>query len=280
MDIQGKVVVVTGGASGIGLALCQAFARAGARGVVVADLDAARCDAVAADLDALGVLPHRIDAGGAQPALGLGIATNVADADAVQRLVDQATARFGQVDIFCANAGVLSRRDLDAPLADWQRHWDVNVMGQVHAARAVLPQMLARGAGYFVTTASAAGLLSQVNAAPYSVTKHAAVGFAEWLAIAHGDQGLRVSCLCPQGVDTPMMRSAEPDGSGRSFLADGALSPAAVAQAVLGAIRDERFLILPHAEVLTFWQRKTADVDRWLRGMRRLRAKVMGADAA
>ena len=133
MDIEGKVVVVTGGASGIGLALCQAFAQAGARGVVVADLDAARCNAVAAEL---------ADAHGVTGRVGLGCATNVADADAVQRLVDHATARFGQVDIFCANAGVLSRRDLDAPLADWQRHWDVNVMGQVHAARAVLPRSI------------------------------------------------------------------------------------------------------------------------------------------
>lgn len=263
MDVAGKVVVVTGGASGIGLAMCRAFAAAGARGVVVADLDAATCDRVAAEL------------GG----VGLGCATDVSRADQVQRLVDAATARFGQVDVFCSNAGIISRADQDAPAADWQRHWDVNLMAHVHAANAVLPQMLARGDGYLVQTASAAGLLSQVNAAPYTVTKHAAAGFAEWLSIAHGDAGIRVSCLCPQGVVTPMLLGADASTGRPSFLKDGAVTPEAVAQAVIEAMREERFLILPHAEVLTFWQRKTADIDRWLRGMRRLRAKVMGSGA-
>ena len=265
MDIQGKVVVVTGGASGIGKALCQAFAAAGARGVVVSDLDGAGAQAVAAAIGA------RI------PAVGvLALRTDVAQADQVQALVDQATAHYGQVDIFCSNAGVLSRCDADAPAATWQRHWDVNLMAHVHAANAVLPQMLARGQGWLLQTASAAGLLSQVNAAPYSVTKHAAVGFAEWLSIAHGDAGIHVSCLCPQGVRTPMMQSADSDTGRPSFLGDGALDAEVVAQCALDGLRQGRFLILPHEEVLTFWQRKTADVDRWLRGMRRLRAKVMG----
>lgn len=263
MDVAGRVVVVTGGASGIGLAMCRAFAAAGARGVVVADLDTAACDRVAAEL------------GGR----GLGCATDVSKADQVRHLVDAATARFGQVDIFCSNAGIISRADQDAPPADWQRHWDVNMMAHVHAANAVLPQMLARGEGYLVQTASAAGLLSQVNAAPYTVTKHAAAGFAEWLSIAHGDAGIRVSCLCPQGVITPMLLGADASTGRPSFLKDGAVTPEAVAQAVIDAVREERFLILPHAEVLTFWQRKTADIDRWLKGMRRLRAKVMGSGA-
>lgn len=260
LDFQGKVVVVTGGASGIGKALCEAFAAAGARGVVVSDLDGAGAQAVATAL-------------GAQ---ALAVRTDVAQADQVQALVDAATARFGQVDIFCSNAGILSRVDADAPAATWQRHWDVNLMAHVHAANAVLPQMLARGEGWLLQTASAAGLLSQVNAAPYSVTKHAAVGFAEWLAIAHGDAGIHVSCLCPQGVRTPMMLSADSDTGRPSFLGDGALDASVVAQCALDGLREGRFLVLPHAEVLTFWQRKTADVDRWLRGMRRLRAKVMG----
>ncbi len=258
MHIQGKVVVVTGGASGIGAALCRAFAQAGARGVVVADLDGAGAQAVAASIG------------------GLGLATDVAQASAVQALVDQATAHFGQVDIFCSNAGVLSRSDADAPSSTWQQHWDVNVMAHVHAANAVLPQMLARGEGWLLQTCSAAGLLSQVNAAAYSVTKHAAVGFAEWLAIAHGDAGIHVSCLCPQGVLTPMLQSASGDTGRASFLQDGALSADAVAAITLQGLREGRFLILPHEEVLTFWQRKTADVDRWLRGMRRLRATVVG----
>jgi len=258
MDIQGKVVVVTGGASGIGAALCQAFAQAGARAVVVADLDEVGAAKVAAGIQ------------------GLAVRTNVASEAEVRALVDRATAQFGQIDIFCSNAGIISRADADAPTATWQRHWDVNVMAHVHAANAVLPQMLARGEGWLLQTASAAGLLSQVNAAPYSVTKHAAVGFAEWLSIAHGDAGIHVSCLCPQGVLTPMLLGADSDTGRPSFLGDGALTAEAVAASALQGLREGRFLILPHAEVLTFWQRKGQDIERWLRGMRRLRAKVMG----
>jgi NAD(P)-dependent dehydrogenase (short-subunit alcohol dehydrogenase family) len=257
MDIQGKVVVVTGGGSGIGRALCERFAVEGARGVVVADLDASLAQAVAG------------------PIGGMACRVDVAVESEVQRLVQQATDRFGQVDLFCSNAGIILRADEDAPNLDWQRHWDVNLMAHVYAARAVLPQMLARGEGYLLHTASAAGLLSQVNAAPYSVTKHAAVGFAEWLSIAYGQRGIRVSCLCPQGVDTPMLRSAGAGGR-QSFLADGALSAAQVAEAVVQGLRAEQFLILPHAEVLGFFQRKAADYERWLRGMRRLRDKVVG----
>ena len=264
MDIAGKVVVVTGGASGIGQALCRAFAQASARAVVVADLDAAGAAAVAAEIG------------------GLAVTTNVAVQAEVQQLVAQATTQYGQVDVFCSNAGIISRVDADASTATWQRHWDVNVMAHVHAANAVLPQMLARGSGALLNTCSAAGLLSQVNAAPYSVSKHAAVAFAEWLAIAHGDAGIRVSCLCPQGVLTPMLLGLGSQGPGgesigrKSFLAEGALSADAVAVIALQGLRDGRFLILPHDEVLTFWQRKTTDIERWLRGMRRLRAKVMG----
>ncbi|WP_213956572.1 SDR family oxidoreductase [Variovorax sp. dw_954] len=258
MDIQGKVVIVTGGASGIGKALCERFAQEGARGVVVADLDAAGAQRVA---EAIG---------------GMGVGVNVAVEAEMQALVQAATERFGQVDVFCSNAGIIVRGDEDTPNADWQRHWDVNLMAHVYAARAVLPQMLARGEGYLVQTASAAGLLSQVNAAPYSVTKHAAVGFAEWLSIAHGDQGIRVSCLCPQGVLTPMLMGADGSQRSQSFLGDGAVSPDSVAGAVIDAMQEERFLVLPHPEVLTFLQRKTADYDRWLRGMRRLREKLVG----
>ena len=266
MDIQGKVVVVTGGASGIGKALCQAFAAAGARAVVVADLDGAGAEQVAAALQAGG-------------AAALGQCCDVSQATEVQALVDRAGADFGQIDIFCSNAGIISRVDADAAPAVWQRHWDVNVMAHVHAANAVLPQMLARGEGALLQTVSAAGLLNQVNAAPYSVTKHAALGFAEWLSIAHGDAGIRVSCLCPQGVDTPMLRSAGGETGRPSFLGAGALSAEVVAQCALDGLRAEQFLILPHAEVLSFWQRKAQDIDRWLRGMRRLRAKVMASEA-
>jgi len=258
MDIKDKVIIVTGGASGIGRALCERFAQEGARSVVVADLDEALAQQVAAGI---GGLAQRV---------------NVGDEAELRRLVNTATERFGQVDLFCSNAGVIVRADEDAANEQWQRHWDVNVMAHVYAARAVLPQMLARGSGYLLNTASAAGLLSQVNAAPYSVTKHAAVAFAEWLSIAHGEQGIRVSCLCPQGVDTPMLRGA--GGTGRkSFLADGALTPQQVAECVVEGLRAESFLILPHPEVLTFFQRKAGDYERWLRGMRRLRDKVIGS---
>jgi len=260
MDIKDKVVIVTGGASGIGRALCERFTQEGARGVVVADLDETMAQQVAA---AIG---------------GLGLRVNVGNEAEVQRLVQTATERFGQVDLLCSNAGVLVDVDEDAANAHWQRHWDVNVMAHVFAARAVLPQMLARGSGYLLNTASAAGLLSQVNSAPYSVTKHAALAFAEWLSIAHGDKGIRVSCLCPQGVDTPMLRGA--GGTGRkSFLVDGALTAERVAECVIEGLRREEFLILPHPEVLGFFQRKANDYERWLRGMRRLRDKVMSGGA-
>lgn len=259
MELKGKAVVVTGAASGIGKALCERFVAAGARGVVVADRDEAGALAVAT---AIGAVAQR---------------TDVSLEAEVQQLVQVATERFGQVDLFCSNAGVIFRGDEDAPNAEWQRHWDVNVMAHVYAARAVLPQMLARGEGYLLQTVSAAGLLSQVNAAPYSVSKHAALGFAEWLSIAHGARGIRVSALCPQGVVTPMLTGTQ-QGSGRpSFLADGALTAEQVAETVVAGLREERFLILPHAEVLGFYQRKATDYDRWLGGMRRLRDKVVGA---
>ncbi|MBS0445520.1 MAG: SDR family oxidoreductase [Proteobacteria bacterium] len=254
MDVKDRVVVVTGGASGIGLAMCKRFAQAGARAVVVADLDQARCDTAAAGFG------------------GLGLRVDVAKEAEVQALVDEVTSRYGQVDVLCSNAGIMIAKDEDATTAEWQRIWDINLMAHVHAARAVLPQMLARGEGYLVHTASAAGLLSQVNSAPYSVTKHAAVAFAEWLSIAHGDAGIRVSCLCPQGVLTPMLMEAE----GGSFLAPGAVTPESVADEVLRCMQEERFFVLPHPEVATYVQRKAADPDRWIKGMRRTRAQVVG----
>ncbi|CAN5483651.1 SDR family oxidoreductase [soil metagenome] len=256
MDIQNKVIIVTGGASGIGKALCERFAQEGARGVVVADLDLAQCEAVAS---AIG---------------GLAVRTDVSKEADVQALVAQATAHYGQVDVFCSNAGILIAKGEEASNEEWQRIWDINLMGHVYASRAVLPQMLARGSGYLVNTASAAGLLSQVNSAPYSVTKHAAVAFAEWLAISYGDKGIGVSCLCPQGVLTPMLLGSSRDGG--SFLKPGAVTPEAVAGEVLRCMREERFLVLPHPEVLTFMQRKAADYDRWIKGMRRVRDAVFG----
>ena len=251
MELRDRHVVVTGAASGIGKAICERFARAGAR-VTVADLDAERARRVA---DALG---------------GLAVACDVRDEAEVRALVAEAEARFGPVDVFCSNAGV-SVGDGDhaaaSPDRDWELCWQVHVMAHVYAARALLPAMLARGEGYLLQTVSAAGLLNQPAAAAYSATKHAALGFAEALAIAHGDQGIKVSAICPMLVATPMTGIAELDEAAE---AAGAISPERVAEAVLQGVRDETFLILPHPEVQRFRERKAADCDRWLAGMRRM----------
>ena len=255
MKIQDKVVVVTGGADGIGRALCRRFAAEGARGVVVADLDTEGAAKVAKEIR------------------GLAITTNVSSEADIVRLVTQTIEAFGPIDLFCSNAGVSGvAGGAEVPNDVWQQIWDVNVMVHIYAARAVLPGMLARGAGYLLQTASAAGLLTQVGAAPYSVTKHAAVAFAEWLSIAHGGAGIKVSCLCPQGVRTKMLLGA--DGEQESFLRAGALEPEDVAEAVVAGLAEERFLILPHPEVADYFRRKADDYDRWLRGMRRLNAQV------
>lgn len=253
MQIKDSVVVVTGGASGIGRALCERFAAEGARGVVVSDRNLEGAREVAARIG------------------GLAVATDVGVESEVQALVVQALARYGQVDVFCSNAGILLREE-DSSNEDWQRVMDVNVMAHVFAARAVLPGMLERGRGCLVNTASAAGLLTQMDSATYAVSKHAAVAYAEWLAVTYGERGIHVSCLCPQGVRTPMLMG--PDGARKAMLTEGSVSPEEVAEAVLHAIDEERFLVLPHPEVLQYFQRKANDYDRWLGGMRRLRAKV------
>ncbi len=257
MELKDKVAVVTGGATGIGRALCQRFAREGAR-VVVADMDE----------------PGAMEV--AQSIQGLAVTTDVSREADVTRLVAQATEQFGRVDLFCSNAGIALDGGPEASDAGWERIWKVNVMAHIYAARAVLPQMLERGDGYLLQTASAAGLLTQVGSAPYSVTKHAAVAFAEWLAITYGDQGIKVSCLCPQGVRTNMLERAR----GGAFLRDGALDPDRVAGIVVAGLREECFLILPHPEVLEYFRRKSDDYDRWIRGMRRLNEKVKTIIAA
>jgi NAD(P)-dependent dehydrogenase (short-subunit alcohol dehydrogenase family) len=252
VDFPGRVVVVTGGASGIGRALAVRFAREGAKAVVVADMDGTGAEAVA---KAVG---------------GLGVQTDVAVEGDIQRLVSRTVDTYGKIDLFCSNAGIFVRGGEEVLDADWRRILDVNLMAHVYAARAVLPSMLARGEGYFLSTVSAAGLLSQVGSAPYAVTKHAALAFSEWLSITYGDRGLRVSCLCPQGVRTAMLG----DASTPSFLHDGALEPEAVADVAVEGVRRERFLLLPHPEVATYFGRKASDYERWLRGMRRLNASV------
>ncbi len=254
MHVRDKVIVVTGGASGIGRALCRRFAAEGARGVVVADMNGDGASKVATEMG------------------GLAVTTDVSLESDIVRLVERATAAYGPIDLFCSNAGIGGAPGgPEAPNDAWQRIWEINVMAHVYAARAVLPAMLTRGDGYLLQTASAAGLLTQVGAAPYSVTKHAAVAFAEWLAITYRERGIRVSCLCPMGVHTNMLDTTE--GGVQDMLRSEALTPEAVAEAVVAGLAAERFLILPHYQVAEFMQRKVSDYDRWLRGMRRLQEK-------
>jgi NAD(P)-dependent dehydrogenase (short-subunit alcohol dehydrogenase family) len=258
MRVEDKVIAVTGGASGIGKALCRRFRQEGARGIAVADIDEAGAREVAEEVG------------------GLALPCDVSVEAEVVALVGDAERRFGPIDLFCSNAGISVADGPDGlaastPNEGWQRIWEVNVMAHVYAARAVLPGMIERGGGHLLITSSAAGLLSQIGSAPYSTTKHAAIGFAESVAITHGDDGVRVSVLCPQGVATPMM--AGKDHSPQA--GDGLLQPEEVAESVIRGLDEERFLILPHPQVLTYLQRKTSDYDRWLSGMRRLRRRFI-----
>lgn len=259
MELAGKIVVVTGGASGIGRAMCRRFAAEGAKKVVVADFDADGATKVADEI------------GG--EAFGADVSV---EAD-IESLVERTEQHHGPIDLFCSNAGVPVGGGVDQSDEEWMRAWNVNLMAHVYAARAVLPSMLARGEGYLLNTASAAGLLTNLGAAPYAVTKHAAVALAEWISITHGDEGIKVSCLCPQGVNTPMLMGTLDAEAAKAVLATGGvLEPEAVADAVVQGLRDERFLILPHPEVADFVKRKAADEDRWLLGMRRYQARVRG----
>ncbi len=251
MKISGACVVVTGAAGGIGAAMARRFVAEGARGVVVTDVQDG-VDAVAADIG------------------GTAIRCDVTDERQVHDLVDATEDRYGPIDLFCSNAGVFAFGGADASDSDWKLSLDVNVMAHVYAARALVPRMLERGGGYLLQTASAAGLLTQIGSAPYAVTKHAALAFAEWLAITYGDQGLKVSVLAPQAVRTAM--TAGTDDGGVAGV-DGMLEPDAVADAVVNGLADEQFLILPHPQVLEYFQRKASDYERWLVGMRRLQSR-------
>lgn len=257
MEIRDKVAVVTGGASGIGAGMAQRFAREGASGVVVADTNLERAQAVA---QAIG--PQAI-----------ALRCDVSREADIQELVRRTRERFGRIDIYFSNAGILGRLGgIELEDALWDKMWQVHGMAHVWAARAVMPEMVERGEGYFLVTASAAGLLNIVETAPYGVTKHAAVAIAEWLRIAYGRKGVRVSCLCPQSVQTDMTR----DGSGSAGI-NGVLTPEQVADVVVQTMRDERFLALPHPEVAGYFLAKGQDYDRWLGGMQKLYAQHMGA---
>ncbi|MGJ4908578.1 SDR family oxidoreductase [Bradyrhizobium sp. HKCCYLRH2060] len=258
MQVTGKIVVVTGGARGIGKALCEAFAAAGAAKVIVADLDEAGAKAVA---DGIGGAAFRCD---------------VSQEADIRHVIEETERQFGPIALFCSNAGIGGGFD---PLSvnvggtsdePWARSWAIHVMAHVYAARHLIPRYKARGGGYFLNTISAAGLLSQVGSAPYSTTKHAAVGFAENLAISHKADNIKVSILCPQGVDTDMLRSI-PKGPQSG---DGDLTPEQVAQDVLKGLAEESFLILPHPQVLGYMRKKTENYDRWLGGMAKIQAKM------
>ena len=247
MELKGKVAVITGAASGIGRAAALRFAQEGVAGLALADLS----------FEKLKILANETN--------GLAVQCDVSKEAEVQRLVREAETRFGRVDVFFSNAGIFQQGDIHAPDADWERNWKLHVMAHVYAARAVVDKMIARGGGYFLITASAAGILNIVESATYGVTKHGAVAFAEWLAIAYGRRGLRVSCLCPQAVMTNMFT-----GDGGSAGVDGALSVEQVMDEIVKAMDAEKFLILPHPKVLDYIRMKTADYDRWLGGMQKL----------
>lgn len=248
MELKDKIIVVTGAASGIGRAMAVRFAEEGAKKVICADLNLAGAEETASKIN------------------GIAFEVNVAREEEISALIEKVEADIGPIDVFCSNAGILAAGGAEVPNDAWQKIWEVNVMSHVWAARHLVPRMAARGGGYLLNTASAAGLLNQVGSAPYGVTKHAAVGLAEWLALTHGDQGIKVSVLCPQAVRSEMTRGHE-DGVASI---NGMLEPEAVAEACVQTIRAETFLVLPHPEVLSYMRNKAENYDKWIGGMRKL----------
>ena len=261
MRVKDKVILVTGGGNGIGAALCRRFKHEGARGIAVVDIDADGAGRVAADIG------------------GIAVVADASKESDIVRAVRETEKQYGPIDLFCSNAGVAFTDEPDwkatsCPNEKSQKAWEINVMAHVYAARAVLPGMIARGEGYLLNTVSAAGLLNQIGSASYSTTKHAAIGFAESLAITHGDDGIKVSVICPQAVATQMIGDVE-DGGPQGV--DGILTPEEVAASVIAGLAEETFLILPHERVRLYMSRKTSDYDRWLDGMRRFRRSTMGS---
>lgn len=247
------MVVVTGAGSGIGEAIARRISTESPRGLVLADINEVAIDRLGTEI-------------GATP-----IVVDVSSEADNKRLIDTTTQLFGPIDLFCANAGIGFLGDEQSESAEWERMWQINTMSHVYAARHLIPDWLSRGQGYFLSTASAAGLLTNLKAAQYSVTKHAAVAFSEWLAVTYGDMGIKVSCLCPMGVDTPLL---DVDVDFRRLLEPDAIPAPAVADAVVEGIRAEEFLILPHPEVRRYIQNKANDYDRWIAGMQKLRRSV------
>jgi NAD(P)-dependent dehydrogenase (short-subunit alcohol dehydrogenase family) len=253
MDVKDKVAVITGGASGIGAALARRFHAEGAKAIAVADVQEDLLAEVAAEVN------------------GLAVPCNVTKESDIQNLVARVEKELGPIDIFCSNAGIARLGDEDVPNDEWQLNWDIHVMAHVYAVRAVAPKMAARGGGYLIHTASAAGLLSHIQSATYSVTKHAAVSFAEWVSIKYRDKGVRVSVLAPQAVRTPM--TERPEGTAVASV-DGMIEPEELADCVIDTMAREEFLMIPHREVHEYMVRKATNVDRWLTGMNRWRVKA------
>lgn len=259
MNVEDKIILVTGGANGIGKALCERFATEGAKKIVVADLDFENAQAVAVKIE------------------GLAIRLDVSDEAQIKTAIEEILNEFGQIDLVCSNAGIGGAEGgLEIANEVWQKIYEINVLSHLYLSRACFPSMLKRGAGYFLITASAAGLLTHPTAAPYAVTKHAAVAFAEWLSIAYHEQGVKVSCLCPQGVKTALIASAE--GKPENFLMAEAITAEACADAVVKGLTSESFLILPHAEVAQYIVNKAENYDRWLGSLRKIRKAILGND--
>lgn len=256
MEVKDKIIIVTGAASGIGKALAARFKADGAKQIVAVDLNEAGAKATA---DELGCIAMKAD---------------VSVESDIKHVIDTTEANVGPIELFCSNAGIGLGPDLKSPNSHWQKSWDVNVMSHVYAARHLVPLMVERGGGYFLNTSSAAGLLNQVGGAAYATSKHAAVGFGEWLALTHGHEGIKVSLLCPQAVRTGMTGAGPASAAAAG---DGLMEPEELADFVIEGLRAETFLILPHPEVLGYMQRKTADYDRWIGGMSRLFQRLTGA---
>ncbi len=258
MELIDKIIVVTGAASGIGRAMAVRFKAEGAKQIVAVDINLAGAQATA---EMIG---------------GIAMSADVSKEEDIQRVIEETESRVGPIDLFCSNAGVGMGESINSPNKEWHMSWDINVMSHVYAARHLLPLMVARGGGYFLNTSSAAGLLNQIGGAAYGVTKHAAVGFGEWLAIHHKHEGIKVSMLCPQAVRTPM---TEADNDATAAAAsNGMIEPEELCDTVVEGLRDESFMILPHPIVLDFMRNKTSNYDRWIGGMNKLMRKIVGLD--
>ncbi len=256
MEVKDKIIVITGGGSGIGRALAVRFHAEGAKKIVAVDINLSNAEDTAQMVD------------------GVAMMADVAVEADIQRVIEDTESTLGPIDLFCSNAGVGMGENIDSPNEEWQTIWDINVMSHVYAARHLVPRMVSRGGGYFLNTSSAAGLLNQIGGAAYGVTKHAAVGFGEWLAIHHKHEGIKVSMLCPQAVRTPM--TAIDNDAVAAAANNGMIEPEELAETVVEELRKESFLILPHPVVLDYMRNKTTDYDRWIGGMSRLMQKITG----